>query len=304
MSCCADSYNNIPCCCSTYITTTTTCPFGICCEPACENGTPCLDISSTDCVFYNGPILELECIDLTIFPGDNYTQILESIISNLPICTFLKPTTTTTTTTTSSTTSTSTTTSTTTVTPDPVCVETQGWSLANLNVTTYANGDPIPEVQDQATWESLTTGAWCSYNNNPANDAIYGKLYNWYAVNDPRGLAPTGYHTPSDTEWTTLINCLGGDSVAGGKMKEVGTTNWLAPNTGATNSSGFTALPGGLRYPNFLAFQSIGDYAEFWTSLSIDLTTALAFVMSSSNTIVGQSLSDKKAGRSVRVVAD
>jgi hypothetical protein len=86
MSCCSNSYNNIPCCCSSYVTTTTTCPFGICCEPACDGGTPCVEIVSTDCVFYNGPVVELDCISLTINPGDSYTQILQSIISSLPIC--------------------------------------------------------------------------------------------------------------------------------------------------------------------------------------------------------------------------
>lgn len=82
MSCCADSYNNIPCCCSTYVTTTTTCPFGICCESACEDGTPCVEISSTDCVFYDGPTVELDCLGVTISQGESYTQVLQTILSN------------------------------------------------------------------------------------------------------------------------------------------------------------------------------------------------------------------------------
>ena len=99
----------------------------------------------------------------------------------------------------------------------------QVWMLKNLDVSTYRNGDPIPQVTDPTTWVGLTTGAWCYYNNDPANGAIYGKLYNWYAVNDPRGLAPTGWHVPSDAEWTELSTCLDAISPTGnvgGKMKE------------------------------------------------------------------------------------
>jgi uncharacterized protein (TIGR02145 family) len=128
----------------------------------------------------------------------------------------------------------------------------QTWMCENLNVDTYRNGDPIPEVKDEIKWYRLTTGAWCYYNNDPANGEIYGKLYNWYAVNDPRGLAPDGYHIPTDAEWTELETCLGGYKVAGGKLKSTGTVEggdglWLSPNTGATNSSGFSGLPGGCR---------------------------------------------------------
>src|ERR1035437_4904310 len=127
-----------------------------------------------------------------------------------------------------------------------VTICTQSWMLKNLDVSTYRNGDLIPEVTDGSAWSALTAGAWCWYNNDSATNAsTYGKLYNWYAVNDPRGLAPTGWHVPSDAEWTTLSTCLGGNAVAGGAMKETGTTHWTSPNTGATNSSGFTGLPGG-----------------------------------------------------------
>ena len=104
----------------------------------------------------------------------------------------------------------------------------QIWTSCNLNVDRYRNGDLIPEVTNATTWNTLTTGAWCWYNNDPLNGAIYGKLYNAYAINDSRGLAPFGYHIPTDAEFTTLTSYLGG-------------------NTVATNSSGFTALPGGFR---------------------------------------------------------
>src|SRR5215831_16955339 len=114
----------------------------------------------------------------------------------------------------------------------------QKWMAKNLDVTHYRNGDKIPQVKNKAAWKALTTGAWCWYNNDSANGAIYGKLYNWYAVNDPRGLAPTGWHIPSDAEWDTLATHLG--SNAGGKLKDTGTIEagtglWYAPNKGATN---------------------------------------------------------------------
>ncbi|MFZ1783952.1 MAG: fibrobacter succinogenes major paralogous domain-containing protein [Ferruginibacter sp.] len=147
-----------------------------------------------------------------------------------------------------------------------VTICTQVWMLNNLAVTTYRNGDPIPQVTDPAAWVALTTGAWCYYNNDPAMGAIYGKLYNWHAVNDPRGLAPTGWHVPTDAEFVTLSTCLGGFTGAGGKMKEIGTTHWLTPNTGATNSSGFTGLPGGVRAENGGPFVGIGEEGRWWSA--------------------------------------
>ena len=153
------------------------------------------------------------------------------------------------------------------------CIEiqigTQIWMCKNLDVDHYRNGDPIPEVQDEITWWKVTTGAWCYYNNDPANGAIYGKLYNWYAVNDPRGLAPDGYHIPTAAEWEELENCLGGSEVAGGKLKEVGTSYWSPPNEGATNSSGFSGLPGGSRsdYGRVFTYMS---YNGYWWSSTMD----------------------------------
>ena len=161
------------------------------------------------------------------------------------------------------------------VTPLPnVTIGTQIWSSTNLDVTTYRDGTPIPQVTDPTAWANLTTGAWCYYNNDPANGAIYGKLYNWYAVagihdvasfNDPslrKQLTPQGWHVPSDAEWNTLTTFLGGLSVAGGMMKSTSTL-WQSPNTGATNSSGFTGLPGGHRGNNF---ESIGNIGVWWSS--------------------------------------
>jgi uncharacterized protein (TIGR02145 family) len=158
-----------------------------------------------------------------------------------------------------------------------VTIGTQIWSSTNLDVTTYRDGTPIPQVTDPTQWANLTTGAWCYYNNDPANGAIYGKLYNWYAVagiydaaslNDPslrKQLAPQGWHIPSDAEWTTLTTFLGGQNVAGGKMKSIGTSLWQSPNTAATNESGFTGLPAGYRFDDG-TFDDIGDVGGWWSS--------------------------------------
>ena len=147
-----------------------------------------------------------------------------------------------------------------------VKIGTQQWTVKNLVVSRYRNGDIIPEVKDPQEWANLKTGAWCYYNNDPENGKIYGKLYNLYAVNDPRGLAPEGFHIPSDKEWTTLTKFLGGEQVAGGKMKSTGTSLWQSPNTAATNESGFKGLPGGWR-DWFGEFYNIG-YTGVWYRLT------------------------------------
>jgi uncharacterized protein (TIGR02145 family) len=145
--------------------------------------------------------------------------------------------------------------------------------LNNLDVSKYRNGDDIPQVTNPSAWASLTTGAWCYYENNSANGTTYGKLYNWYAVRDPRGLAPVGWHIPTLNEFTTLSNCLGGSTVSGGPLKETGTLHWNSPNTGATNSSGFTSLPSGYR-TNVGTFSTHGIFALYWSSTSFDATQA------------------------------
>ena len=141
----------------------------------------------------------------------------------------------------------------------------QEWMAENLRTTTYANGDPIPNVTDDTQWLNLTTGAWVHYNNDSQYENPYGKLYNWYTVADTRNVCPTGWHVPSDAEWTVLTDYLGGESVAGGKMKSTGTQYWQSPNTDATNESGFSGLPGGNR--NYGAtFDTIGTRGFWWSS--------------------------------------
>jgi uncharacterized protein (TIGR02145 family) len=142
-----------------------------------------------------------------------------------------------------------------------VKIGTQVWMDKNLDVTTFRNGDPIPEAKTNEEWQRLRP-AWCYYNNDPKNGEKYGKLYNWYAVNDARGLAPQGYHIPTHTEWTTLTTYLGGEKVAGTKMKS--TSGWYENHNG-TNSSGFNGLPGGSRSYDG-TFYFIGKLGLWWSS--------------------------------------
>ena len=184
-----------------------------------------------------------------------------------------------------------------------IVIGTQQWMRENLDVLTYRNGDIIPQVTDPTAWAALTTGAWCYYNNDVANGAIYGKLYNWYAVNDPRGLAPTGWHVPTDDEWTTLSTTLGGDAVAGGKMKVAGTTRWTTPNTGATNESGFAGLPGGYRSFNG-TFNDVGSIGYWWSSTESNTSNAWYRGLYCNFGDINRSFYNKKKGFSVRCLRD
>jgi uncharacterized protein (TIGR02145 family) len=151
-----------------------------------------------------------------------------------------------------------------------ITIGTQTWMAENLRTTKYRDSTEIPNVTDNTAWEALTTGAYCNYNNTTSADTIatYGRLYNWYAATDSRNIAPAGWHVPTDAEWTTLTTYLGGESVAGGKMKETGITHWISPNTGATNESGFSALPSGTRnwYDDFDFFIYLGVSTNFWST--------------------------------------
>lgn len=142
----------------------------------------------------------------------------------------------------------------------------QFWMVENLQVTRYRNGDAIPYITDDSEWDTQTTGAFCFYDNDKENVAKYGLLYNWFAVEDERNIAPEGWHVPSDKEWKKLLDYFDGDEVAGGKMKEIGTIYWSAPNMGATNESGFSAVPGGYRLNRKGRFGNEGLSANFWSS--------------------------------------
>lgn len=179
----------------------------------------------------------------------------------------------------------------------------QCWMAENLKVTHYRNGDAIPNVIDNNIWINLTSGALCNYNNDEANVSTYGRLYNWYAVLDIRNIAPVGWHVPSDAEWQTMINFLGG-STAGGKLKEAGTQHWNSPNTDATNESGFTALPSGGRGDYISPYGDMGNYAYYWTSTEWDIYTSIHRTLYYNSSAVGYVSQLKRMGLSVRCVKD
>jgi uncharacterized protein (TIGR02145 family) len=179
----------------------------------------------------------------------------------------------------------------------------QEWMAENLRTTSYANGDPIPNVTDNAIWQNLTTGAWSHYSNDSQYENPYGKLYNFYTVADPRNVCPIGWHVPTDAEYTLLTDYLGGGPVAGGKMKSTGTAYWLAPNTAATNESGFSGLPGGSRGPNGTFF-NFGYFGYCWSSTVNDSFTAWNRSLDYSSVHVERNWTIKSDGFSVRCLRD
>jgi uncharacterized protein (TIGR02145 family) len=194
-----------------------------------------------------------------------------------------------------------------------VAIGAQVWIKENLNTTKYNDGTAIPNVTDNTAWTVLTTGAYSDYSNNPANSTIYGRLYNWYAVdnnaatklasNSGKNVCPTSWHVPTNTEWTTLTTYLG-EYVAGSKLKETGTTHWTSPNTGATNETGFTALPGGVRGNNDGAYNNIGSNGFWWSSTEYSSALAWFSNMSFYFTNVNRNNNNKQYGFSVRCVRD
>ncbi|MDY0143856.1 MAG: fibrobacter succinogenes major paralogous domain-containing protein, partial [Bacteroidales bacterium] len=179
----------------------------------------------------------------------------------------------------------------------------QVWMAENLKTTKYNDGTAIPNVTNNATWGALTTSAYADYNNTPSNSTTYGKLYNYYAVVDARKICPTGWHVPTNTEFSTLIDYLGGTSVAGGKLKETGTTHWTTPNSGATNETGFTALPGGCRSDG--SFYDIGKEGNWWSATGLfNPSFAYDFLMIYNGSSVSKTYSHKSLGQSVRCVRD
>jgi len=184
----------------------------------------------------------------------------------------------------------------------------QCWTQSNLKVSKYRNGDNIPTGLSNSAWANTTSGAYAIYDNKPVNDGLYGKLYNHYAVTDSRGLCPTGWHVPSDAEWTTLENQLGGSSVAGGALKSTAMQptpgGWISPNAGATNSSGFTALPGGLR-GNYGDFRNVTDYGYWWSSsVSSGSSAWIRYLGSSGSNIYRDGYYLRSNGFSVRCCRD
>lgn len=185
-----------------------------------------------------------------------------------------------------------------------VIIGPQTWQLNNLSTVTYSDGSPIPKVTDGATWAALSTPAYCWYDNDSSTYAsIYGALYNWYAV-ETGNLCPDGWHEPTDAEFTILTDYLGGLLVAGGKMKEIGLAHWSSPNTNATNSSGFTALPGGFRNITTGAFGNIGNYGYYWSITEKDANEAYNRRVDYDGEDANRFDESKKAGYSLRCIKD
>lgn len=151
----------------------------------------------------------------------------------------------------------------------------QIWMASNLKVTHFRNGEEVPEVSDYSGWNSMVSAARCSYNNDMSVSSVYGYMYNWYAVKDTRLLAPEGWHVPSDDEWDVLKNWIGGEDSAGVKLKEAGFDHWTYPNTGASNETGFTALPGGWRL-NLGYFYDLNTRGYWWASTNEYLPSSMA----------------------------
>ena len=187
-----------------------------------------------------------------------------------------------------------------------ITIGTQTWMAENLRVTHYQNGDPIPNITDTAQWADLNTGAYCYYNNTKKLDSIatFGGLYNWFAVADPRGLTPKGWHVPTDEDWKTLVTFLGngdltlGNSIAGEKMKESGGKHW--GSFPCDNSSGFTALPGGWRNYRNGEFEFIRSYGCWWSAYGVYY--AYFFLLNGSDSNVFWAKNYPQYGYSVRCV--
>jgi uncharacterized protein (TIGR02145 family) len=185
-----------------------------------------------------------------------------------------------------------------------VTIGTQTWLTENLNTTKFANGDEIPHVVDGDGWQNATGAAWCYFENLPEFEVPYGKLYNWYSVTDSRNVCPSGWHVPSVAEWQTLINFLGGSDVAGNMLKEAGNGHWAPGNDFATNSSGFTALPGGAQsaLPGYsYPAQSLG---MFWSATAVDDDNAYGYYLFDAYQSINQQGYPNQTGLSVRCIKD
>lgn len=181
----------------------------------------------------------------------------------------------------------------------------QWWMGENLKTTKYRDGTSIPNVTDN-TWSSLTTSAYCDYDNTPSNSDIYGRLYNWYAVTNAQNICPKGWHVPSNAEWLELSDYLGNENMAGEKLKQTDTIHWESPNNKATNEVGFTALPGGCRNMYQSYFNYKRQIALWWTSTESSTNSKNAYnrEISIMYSYIGAGTYYKVTGSSVRCVKD
>jgi uncharacterized protein (TIGR02145 family) len=185
---------------------------------------------------------------------------------------------------------------------DTITIGTQVWMAENLKTTRYNSGELIPNITDNTQWNTTTSGAFCKYDNVSSNSDTYGHLYNWFAIQDSRKLCPKGWHIPTDEEWMTLISRLGGVSVAGGKMKDALTDLWSS-GYGATNDSGFSAIPGGFRVGDGI-FSSIGDMGMWWSLTETDGAFAYYWTLTGYSNNVFHDIHYKATGHSVRCIKD
>jgi uncharacterized protein (TIGR02145 family) len=174
----------------------------------------------------------------------------------------------------------------------------------NLKATKYRNGDLIPNITDGTAWSTLNTGAYCCYDNLSSNCAIYGNLYNWFVVADPRNICPVGWHIANNSEWNTFLNELGGSNIAGSKLKETCSNHWISPNLGANNETGLTVLPTGFRLRSAGVFKFIGKYTFFWGSTEGSATIGSEAGFYYDQVVVGLGYDDKRFGHTIRCIKD
>lgn len=184
---------------------------------------------------------------------------------------------------------------------DTIVIGNQTWLKQDLKVSRFRNGDSIPLIAETKDWVKMKSCACCDYINGPVNITFTNRLYNWFCTIDTTGICPTGFHVPDGVEWKKLINYLGGDFVAGGKLKA--TKDWEIPNEAASDSVGFTALPGGHRFTDG-AFLTKGYNGNWWTSTKHSLKHAYSISLSTYTGFADNSNFDNMAGLSVRCIKD
>jgi uncharacterized protein (TIGR02145 family) len=185
---------------------------------------------------------------------------------------------------------------------ETVTLFTQEWMAEDLKTTKLNDGSPITYISENQDWSNLITPGYCLYNNDQTNKFVYGALYNWYTVNSQK-LCPEGWHVPTQADFTTMINNLGGNDLAGGKLKESSTSHWLTPNQGATNSYGFTSLPGGFRETDG-SFSSTTLMSGYWSSTPSGDTFARTMELYYDSNSANNGEVNLKKGFAVRCVKD
>lgn len=183
---------------------------------------------------------------------------------------------------------------------------TQEWLSENLKTTKYNDGSPVPNIQNEDEWFNLTSGAWCYYDNKIENNLKCGKLYNWYVIcpitNGGKNICPVGWHVPTESDWSVLINYLGGSALAGGKLKEMGTSSWDFPNTGATNSSLFNGLAIGYRYDG--QFINKGNHCNWWSKTEFSMESSKLVYLRENTATMFFGIANNKTGLPIRCIRE